>query len=67
MASPFQFRKQSTLNCFPMHAHRPDGRRKGTIEMPFCGVWMFDEMGRAVEHWENVADPEALSRWLRGE
>ncbi|KAL2170877.1 hypothetical protein VTG60DRAFT_4365 [Thermothelomyces hinnuleus] len=27
-----------------------DGRRRGTIEMPFCGVWRFDEMGRAIEH-----------------
>ncbi|KAK4102254.1 hypothetical protein N658DRAFT_469834 [Parathielavia hyrcaniae] len=37
------------------------------IEMPFCGVWRFDSMGRAVEHWENAADPETLVRWLRGE
>ncbi|KAK4157003.1 hypothetical protein C8A00DRAFT_12105 [Chaetomidium leptoderma] len=40
------------------------GRR---IEMAFCGLWRFDGAGRAVEHWENAADPEALERWLRGE
>ncbi|KAH6628416.1 hypothetical protein F5144DRAFT_536873 [Chaetomium tenue] len=41
-------------------------QREG-IAMPFCGVWRFDELGRAVEHWENAADPAALGRWLRGE
>jgi predicted SnoaL-like aldol condensation-catalyzing enzyme len=35
--------------------------------MPFCGVWRFDESGRAVEHWENAAYPEALGKWLRSE
>ncbi|KAL2142518.1 hypothetical protein VTI28DRAFT_1075 [Corynascus sepedonium] len=83
------------------------GGHKASIEMPFCGVWRFDETGRAVEHWyvngdissicdlfrlcqpcshrtvlrcfrikttqltlksrENVADPVALAKWLRGE
>ncbi|KAK4250958.1 hypothetical protein C7999DRAFT_11279 [Corynascus novoguineensis] len=43
------------------------GGHKGSIEMPFCGVWRFDETGRAVEHWYNVADPVALAKWLRGE
>lgn len=42
-------------------------KQKEGIAMPFCGVWRFDEMGRAVEHWENAADPAALGRWLRGE
>ncbi|KAH6630373.1 hypothetical protein B0J18DRAFT_463240 [Chaetomium sp. MPI-SDFR-AT-0129] len=42
------------------------GRKEGEIEMAFCGVWRFDEMGRAVEHWENAADPAALGRWLQG-
>lgn len=41
-------------------------REEGDIEMAFCGVWRFDEMGRAVEHWENAADPAALVRWLQG-
>lgn len=36
------------------------------IAMAFCGVWRFDEEGRAVEHWENAEDPGRLVRWLRG-
>ena len=43
------------------------GKRRGGIEMPFCGVWKFDEEGRAIVHWENAEDPAALGRWLRGE
>ncbi|KAK4145754.1 uncharacterized protein C8A04DRAFT_35566 [Dichotomopilus funicola] len=42
------------------------GRKEGEIEMAFCGVWRFDGTGRAVEHWENAADPAALGRWLQG-
>ncbi|KAK4124837.1 hypothetical protein N657DRAFT_334915 [Parathielavia appendiculata] len=45
---------------------RGKGPPRGRIEMPFCGVWRFDEMGRAVEHWENAASPETLVNWLRG-
>ncbi|KAL2126279.1 hypothetical protein VTI74DRAFT_1268 [Chaetomium olivicolor] len=43
------------------------GGERGKFEVPFCGVWRFDEDGRAVEHWENAADPAALARWLQGE
>ncbi|KAL2016450.1 hypothetical protein VTK56DRAFT_3501 [Thermocarpiscus australiensis] len=42
-------------------------KKRGKIEVAFCGVWRFDELGRAVEHWENVSDPVALARWLKGE
>ncbi|KAK4041735.1 hypothetical protein C8A01DRAFT_34226 [Parachaetomium inaequale] len=41
-----------------------NSKGRGEIEMRFCGVWRFDEEGRAVEHWENAADPAALARWL---
>jgi hypothetical protein len=46
---------------------RKEDSQRGRIEMPFCGVWRFDELGRAVEHWENAAYTEALGKWLRGE
>ncbi|KAK4235836.1 hypothetical protein C8A03DRAFT_17462 [Achaetomium macrosporum] len=39
--------------------------RRRRIEMAFCGLWRFDDAGRAVEHWENAADPAALSWLLR--
>ena len=35
------------------------------FETTFCGVWKFDMMGRAVEHWENAGDAAGLVRWLR--
>jgi hypothetical protein len=42
-------------------------KKRGDIVMPFCGVWKFDEMGRAIVHWENAEDPAAFGRWLSGE
>ncbi|KAM7185811.1 hypothetical protein V8F33_012201 [Rhypophila sp. PSN 637] len=33
------------------------------LAIPFCGLWRFQD-GKAVEHWENAADPRALARWL---
>ncbi|KAK3387932.1 hypothetical protein B0H63DRAFT_521947 [Podospora didyma] len=38
--------------------------RKDDLAVPFCGVWRFDDSGRAVEHWENAADPMAVAKWL---
>ncbi len=40
-------------------------KKKGApdLAIPFCGVWRFRN-GKAVEHWENAADAEALGRWL---
>jgi len=36
------------------------------LEVPFCGVWRFDPVsGRAVEHWENAADPGRVVGWIR--
>ena len=35
------------------------------LEVPFCGVWRFDPVsGRAVEHWENAADPGRVVGWI---
>ncbi|KAM7189456.1 nuclear transport factor 2 family protein [Rhypophila sp. PSN 637] len=33
------------------------------LAIPFCGVWRFQH-GKAVEHWENAADPKVLKKWL---
>ncbi|KAK4116938.1 hypothetical protein N656DRAFT_840689 [Canariomyces notabilis] len=42
-------------------------RSRGVLAVPFCGLWRFDQEGRAVEHWENAADPAAVAKWLTGE
>lgn len=37
------------------------------LALPFCGFWRFDIDGKAVEHWENLANPEdpaRLARWI---
>lgn len=34
-----------------------------SLAMPFCGLWRFVD-GKAVEHWENAADPARLAHWL---
>ncbi|KAK4209299.1 hypothetical protein QBC37DRAFT_294900 [Rhypophila decipiens] len=45
-----------------LRATKPGGQ---DLAVPFCGVWRFLD-GKAVEHWENAADPMALEKWLMG-
>lgn len=44
---------------------RDEEEEEGGFETGFCGVWRFDGMGRAVEHWENAGDAAGLGEWLR--
>lgn len=46
-------------------AHHHDGTIADDLAMPFCGLWKFVD-GKAVEHWENAADPARLKEWLAG-
>ncbi|MGW5869013.1 nuclear transport factor 2 family protein [Streptomyces sp. NPDC055239] len=39
-----------------MHAEEPT-----PVQVPFCGVWQFDDQGRLVEHWEHDTDPTAFA------
>jgi SnoaL-like domain len=38
-------------------------KARGSIAMPFCGLWRFRE-GRIVEHWENAYDASEFGRFL---
>jgi hypothetical protein len=38
-------------------------KTRGSIAMPFCGLWRFRE-GRIVEHWENAYDASEFGRFL---
>lgn len=55
-----------TLHACSTGGHGEDAHhtvREERLAMPFCGLWRFVD-GKAVEHWENAADPARLGEWL---